>query len=45
MLLVYLMEEGRHQENGCLSQKFVDPLSQHWLIEVSVKQAETSTKN
>lgn len=37
MLLVYLVEEGRHQEDGGLSQKLVDPLAQHRLIEVSVK--------
>lgn len=41
MLLVYLVEEGRHQEDGGLSQKLVDPLAQHRLIEVSVKHKDT----
>lgn len=30
-----LVEEGRHQEDCGLSQKLVDSLPQHWLIEVS----------
>lgn len=38
MLLIYLMEKGRSQKNSSLSQKFVHPLPQHWLIEMSAKQ-------
>lgn len=45
MLLVYLVEEGRHQEDGGLSQKLVDPIPQHWLIEVSVTHKDTRLRH
>lgn len=43
-LPVYLVEEGRHQEDGGLSQELVNPLPQHRLIEVSVTRKEAHTQ-
>lgn len=35
------MEEGRHQKDSSLGQKLVDPLPQHWLVEMSVTHRDT----